>query len=81
MLEGWLTAEWLATADTIVSWDVFSVVDVVGVVCIDVDVIFHSLFRFDCIIFMLKRDEGYRGWSEFICLSFDWGKFGLDQTF
>lgn len=81
MLENWLTAEWLAAADTIVSRDVIFVASVVRVVCINVDVIFDSLFGFNCVVFVLKCDEGYCWWSEFVCLSFDWGEFGLDQAF
>jgi hypothetical protein len=80
-MEDWLAAEWLTAADTVVSWDEIFDIDAVGVVCINVNIIFNSLFRFNRVVFVLKCDEGYCWWSEFVCLSFDWGEFGLDQAF
>jgi hypothetical protein len=80
-MEDWLAAEWLTAADTVVSWDEIFDIDAVRMVCINVNIIFNSLFRFYRVVFVLKCDEGYCWWSEFVCLSFDWGEFGLDQAF
>jgi hypothetical protein len=80
-MDDWLAAEWLTAAGTVVSWDEIFDIDVVRVVCINVNLIFNSLFRFNRVVFVLKCDERYCWWSEFVCLPFDWGEFGLDQAF